>query len=64
VRRGGGNESAGRLPLLSHLKGGVRRGGGGREERGRSKHVLVLHAAIVFTPSLFLISPFCCRLLR
>ncbi len=31
---GGGNENAGRLPLLSHLKGGVRRGGGERREGG------------------------------
>jgi hypothetical protein len=36
---------AGQLPSLSHLKGGVR-GGGVMEERGRSKHVLVLNAPI------------------
>jgi hypothetical protein len=51
---------AGQLPFLSHLKGRVRGGG----EKGRGKHVLVLNAPTCMQfslPSLFPVSPFCCR---
>jgi len=43
----GGAEMARRpaAPVIT-FEGGSERGGGGKEERGRSKHVLVLNAAI------------------
>ncbi len=66
---GGGNGSAGRLPLLSPCYriwwGEWEEWGGGEGGERESKHVLAQNAAmsivhVVFTLSLFLISPFCC----
>jgi hypothetical protein len=42
---GGGNGAQAGSPVIE-FEGGEWEGGGGREERGRSKHVLVLNAAI------------------
>ncbi len=51
---------AGQLPFLSHLKG--ERGGGGREGEERTcPCTKCTHMHVVFPPSLFPVSPFCCR---
>jgi hypothetical protein len=61
--RGGGGNGRKLAPLITFIGGGRERGRG-RAGRGENEFVLVLNAAcmhVVFTLSLFLISPFWCR---